>query len=166
MSRLITQVSVRSQVPGIATLKLFSVWACVLTELSGVCVLVIKGITSRICWLLFVNTTFKVGPSSPTQSACASGGPTCLQSGTGSRISLPACSYWLGATDHCPKVDDQKCPEHSKIRKYEQRAGSLQIQTPPHTFKFCFEAFFQDKFLIREILNPILFQFTINVKQP
>ncbi len=40
-----------------------------------------KGITNGICLLLFVNTAFKVGPSSLAQSACASGGPTCLQSG-------------------------------------------------------------------------------------
>ncbi len=40
-----------------------------------------KGLTSGICRLLFVNTTFKVGPSSPAQSARASGGPMCLPSG-------------------------------------------------------------------------------------
>ncbi len=36
--------------------------------------------------------------------------------------------YWPEATHHCPKVDAQKRPEHSKIRKYRQRAGSLQIR--------------------------------------
>ncbi len=35
-----------------------------------------KGITSRIRWLLFVNATFKAGPSSTAQSARASRGPT------------------------------------------------------------------------------------------
>ncbi len=44
---------------------------------------VFKGITSRIYRLLFVNTTFKVGHSSPSQSARASGGTMCLASGTG-----------------------------------------------------------------------------------
>ena len=39
-----------------------------------------------------------------------------------------------GQHTHWPKVDIQKCPEHSKIiRKYRQKAGSLQINTPPHT---------------------------------
>ncbi len=38
-----------------------------------------------------------------------------------------------GATHDCLKVDAQKHPENSKIRKSRQRTGSLQIQTPPHT---------------------------------
>ncbi len=42
--------------------------------------------------------------------------------------------YWLGAARHCPKVDTQKRPEHSEIRNCRQRAESLQIQTPPHTY--------------------------------
>ncbi len=74
-----------------------------------------------------------IGPSS---HAC--GGPTCLQSGNWplcfSRTSHPVCCYWLGATHRCPKVVAQKCPNHSKIRKSKQRAGSLQIQTLPYTF--------------------------------
>ncbi len=37
-----------------------------------------------------------------------------------------------GAAYHCPKVDTQKHPENSKIRKYRQRAESLQIQTLAH----------------------------------
>ncbi len=41
----------------------------------------VKGITCRICLLLFVNATFKVGCSSLAQSARTSGGPTCLRSG-------------------------------------------------------------------------------------
>ncbi len=63
--------------------------------------LVLKGIMTRICQLLFVNTTFKVAPSSLTRGTRTFGGPT-----------------WL---------------RHSKIGKYRQSAGSLQIQTPPHT---------------------------------
>ncbi len=51
------------------------------TAFTFVCLIVFKGITSKICRLLFENTTFKVGPSSPAQSAHASGGPTCLRSG-------------------------------------------------------------------------------------
>ncbi len=93
-----------------------------------------KGITRRICWLLFENTIFKVDPSSRVQSVCTSGGPTCLQSGNWwlcfYRVTL---CYWLGATHHCQKVDTQKHPEHSKIRKSRQKAESLQIQTLPHT---------------------------------
>ncbi len=45
-----------------------------------------------------------------------------IESGT----SHPERCYWLGATHHCPKVDAQKRPEHSKIRKYRQRAGYTQ----------------------------------------
>ncbi len=41
----------------------------------------IKGVTSRICQLLFENTTFKVDAPSLAQSGPTSGGPTCLQSG-------------------------------------------------------------------------------------
>ncbi len=37
----------------------------------------LKGIASRIWLLLFVNTTFKDGPSSPAQSARPCGGPMC-----------------------------------------------------------------------------------------
>ncbi len=48
-----------------------------------------KGITSRVCQLLFVNATFKVGPSSSAQSACASGCPTCLRSGNWSLRPAP-----------------------------------------------------------------------------
>ncbi len=63
--------------------------------------LVFKGIMSRICWLLFVNATFKFGPSSPAQSARTSGGPTCLRSGDWLHsTSYPARCYWLGATHH------------------------------------------------------------------
>ncbi len=51
----------------------------------------------------------------------------------------PAHCYWLGATHHCPVVDDQKHPEHSKIRKSRQREGSLQIQTLPHTSSGSYE---------------------------
>ncbi len=43
--------------------------------------ILLKGIKSRICWLLFVHATFKVGPSSSAQSILASGGPTYLRSG-------------------------------------------------------------------------------------
>ncbi len=74
-----------------------------------------KGITSRICWLLFVNTTFKVGPSSPAQSADAPGGPTCFRSDNWSLRfcrdppSHPARCYWLRATHHWPEVG--WCPE-------------------------------------------------------
>ncbi len=86
-----------------------------------------KGITSSISRLLFVNATFKVGPSSPARSAHAPGGPTCLQSGNWSlrlyRVPpLTPCTLLL-ATPHCPKDDAQKRLEHSKLRKYRQRTG-------------------------------------------
>ncbi len=60
------------------------------------------------------HPAFKVGPFSPAQSAHAPGGPTCLRPGNWS-------------------LRFYRCSEHNKIRKYRQRARSLQIQTPPHT---------------------------------
>ncbi len=77
---------------------------------------------SRICRLLFVNATFKIGPSSLTQSA--------YDLATGHSIFIGSHPQTLlEAKHHCPKVDAQKRPEHSNIRKYWQRAESLQIQT-------------------------------------
>ncbi len=81
----------------------------------------LKGITSTICRLLFVNTTFKVGPSSRAQSFCASDLVTGWCVFTESRPSHPARCYWLWATHRCPKVDAQKHHDHHKIRKSRQR---------------------------------------------
>ncbi len=55
---------------------------------------------SRICRFLFVNATFKVGPSSPAQNTRASGGPTCLRFGNWSLrfyrvLHLTACALLL-----------------------------------------------------------------------
>ncbi len=58
----------------------------------------------------FVNTNFKVGPSSSAQSAHA------------------LCCYWLGATRHWPKIDAQKCLEHSKNKKI-QAEGTVSADT-------------------------------------
>ncbi len=35
------------------------------------------------------------------------------------RTSHPAHCYWLGATPHCPKVDAQKYPKHSRNKKIQ-----------------------------------------------
>ncbi len=102
-------------------------------------VLSFKGITSRICQLLFVNATFKIGPTSPVQSAHASGGPTYLCSGNWSlrfyRVPhLTPCTPLL-AGGYTPLLKGW-CSETSRaqqIRKSRQRAASPQIQTPPHT---------------------------------
>ncbi len=109
----------------------------------------------------------------------ASGGPTCLRSGTwslgfyGVPPSHPACCYWLGATHVCPKVDDQKRPKHCKIRKSRQRAGSLQIQIPVHTsshkwlrgiiFVWGFTLFFFVLFFFRKLLLVIPFMFILQL---
>ncbi len=123
-----------------------------------------RGIMSRICRLRFVNTTFKVGPSSKSH---ASGGLTCLRSGTWSlrfyRVPPFRC-YWLGSTHHCPKVDAQKCPKHSKIRKSRQWVYALLfflgisysfcLERPCFFFErwndvFCFPCFRRSVFLQR-----------------
>ncbi len=96
----------------------------------------VKALMSRICRLLFVNKTFTKLAPPPRLKAhtfvlvsrsydLVTGRYVFIESNT----SHPARCYWLGATSHCPKVDAQK----RKIRKSRQRAGSLQIQTPPHT---------------------------------
>ncbi len=87
-----------------------------------------KGITSRICQLLFVKATFKVGSSSLAHAPLVV--PCAYDLVTGCYIfiefytSHAARCYCLGATHHCPKVGTQK--RHTQ-------AGSLQIQTLPHT---------------------------------
>lgn len=78
---------------------------------------------SRICRLQFVNATFKVGPSTPAQGTTNLLLDVCLQSAT-----WLLCFYMLllaGLHTFCPKADTHKSLEHSKIRNYRWRAGSL-----------------------------------------
>ncbi len=98
---------------------------------------VLKGLTSRILRLLFVNAIFEVGPSSTAQSFWWSHSAYHLVPGR----SHPARCYWLGATHHWKKGDAQKRPEHSKIRKDRQRPESLQIHSQKYlTLHICSQA--------------------------
>ncbi len=86
-------------------------------------------------WVADCKHNIQSWPLLPGSTTRASGGPTGLRLRYVSRVlpSHPARCYWLRASHHCPKVDAQKRPKHSKIRKSRQRAESLQIQKPPHT---------------------------------
>ncbi len=90
----------------------------------------IKGIMSRICWLLFVNTTFKVGPSSPAQSAGAYGTYD-LANGryTPAHHTLRIVTGWRLHTT-AQRLVPRNVPSTAR---YRQRAESLQIQTSPYT---------------------------------
>ncbi len=99
----------------------------------------VKGITSSICQLLFVNATFKVGPSSSAQSTRASGGPTCSQSDDWSprfyRVSyLTPCTLLL-AEGYTPLPKDW-CPETSwtQQNKKIQAEGQVSADTDITTY--------------------------------
>ena len=105
----------------------------------------IKGTMSRICRLQFVNTTFKVGSSSLAERH-----PKHLPAGESQpkvgtsfvHLVFPFFQLPLGCELTiwdlvaigrglltAQKVEAQKRPEQSNIRKYRQRAGSVKTQT-------------------------------------
>lgn len=79
--------------------------------------------------MLFVNAALEVGPCSRASSCLLD---VSLRFGTFGFLfhTLYVVTDWRLHT-RCPQVDAQKHHhEHSNIRKYRQRAGSLPIQTP------------------------------------
>lgn len=98
--------------------------------------LLLKGRMSRICQLRFVNTTFKVGPSSP---APASSWMRAYDLAPGRNIfivvppSHPARCYWLGTTQPLPKSwrPETSQTQHNKKIRAEGRFSA----DTPRTYK-------------------------------
>ncbi len=100
--------------------------------------------------MFFVNTIFKVGPSSSKHTRFWWCHMLTIWQLVATFLWSPTLTpcYWLGANHHCPKVDAQKRPDYSKIRKSSQRAGSLQIQTPPFFSYESIYCFFRKTLLV------------------
>lgn len=96
--------------------------------------LLLKGRMSRICQLRFVNTTFKVGPSSP---APASSWMRAYDLAPGRNIfivvppSHPARCYWLGTTQPLPKSwrPETSQTQHNKKIRAEGRFSADTVTT-------------------------------------
>lgn len=110
-----------------------------------------KGRMSRICG--FVNAAFKVGPSSPARDFLLD---VCLWSGTCHVCikSLPHTAIGWGLHTQCPKVDAQKCPEHSKLWKHRQGTESLHVQT----HSWCVISDDWEDYFLYEFISCIFFQ--------
>lgn len=126
----------------------------------------------------FQNTAFEVGPS-PAQWH-QKRPRTCVYDVAPGRFvfieshfrTLNAVIGW-GLHTHCPKVNSQKRPEHSRIRKEMRRAGSLQSHTLPHTSsgsemmieRVCFCMSLHDMSLFKKLLLtlPLIQQHKHNI---